>query len=85
MHHSGLPEGEVSLGPALRFAIDLADPTHARVGLAGGQSGSAGSPHYDDALRNWLEARPGLLWMHWSDVDYHSREGIWEIRPQSDA
>ncbi len=83
MHHRRLPTAQVEVGPALRYAVDMSDPGHAQVGLAGGQSGHPGDPHYDDALQDWLRGRARPLWMHWSDVAYHST-GDWEIRPTSD-
>jgi len=80
MYHRGLPDRALELGPGLRYAVDLGDPDHALVGLAGGQSGSSGSDHYADALADWLAGRPRLLWMHQSDVAYHQK-GTWELRP----
>lgn len=81
MHHGPLPGDDVCLGPGLRYAVDLADPAHAQVGLAGGQSGFAGDPHHADALRDWLAGRARPLWMHPGDVEYH-RIGVWELRPR---
>jgi penicillin amidase len=80
MYHGPLPTDDVRVGPGLRYAVDLADPDHALVGLAGGQSGFAGDPHYDDALGDWLAGRARPLWMHRGDVAYH-RIGVWELRP----
>ncbi len=80
MFSSPLPDSDVELGPAFRYAIDLADPDHALLGLAGGQSGHPGSAHYADALADWLAGRPRPLWMHASDVAYHQK-GTWELRP----
>ena len=77
MYHGALPDYALELGPGLRYAVDLGDPDHALVGLAGGQSGSSGSAHYADALRDWLAGRPRPLWMHQSDVAYHRRR--WEL------
>jgi len=71
---------EARVGPGFRFAVDLEDPRHLWVGLAGGQSGHPGSPNYADALEDWLRARPRPLWMHPSDVAYHER-GVWELQP----
>ena len=61
----------------------LSDAEHAQIGMAGGQSGHPGDPHYDDALADWLAGRPRPLWMHWSDVAYH-QVGTWELRPPGD-
>jgi len=80
MHHGPLPSDDVRLGPGLRYAVDLADPAHAQVGLAGGQSGFPGDPRYSDALRDWRAGRARPLWMHRSDVEYH-RRGVFELRP----
>ena len=80
MYHGALPDAALELGPGLRYAVDLGDPDHALVGLAGGQSGSSGSAHYADALRDWLAGRPRPLWMHQSDVAYH-QVGTWELVP----
>jgi acyl-homoserine lactone acylase PvdQ len=80
MHHGPLPGDGLRVGPGLRFAIDLADPDHAQFGLAGGQSGFAGDPHYTDALADWLAGRARPLWMHRADLAYH-RRGVWELRP----
>lgn len=82
MYHGALPDAAVELGPGLRYAVDLADPDHALVGLAGGQSGSPGSDHYADALGDWLAGRPRPLWMHQSDIAYHQK-GTWELRPDT--
>ena len=57
MYHGALPDRALELGPGLRYAVDLGDPDHALVGLAGGQSGSSGSAHYADALAR-LARRP---------------------------
>jgi penicillin amidase len=43
----------VTLGPAWRFSVDLADYSAAGI-LAGGSSGHPFSPHYDDQLALWL-------------------------------
>jgi penicillin amidase len=83
MYHAALPTDEVRVGPGLRYAVDLADPGHAQVGLAGGQSGFPGDPHYADALPDWLAGRARPLWMHRSDVAYH-RRGVWELHPRGD-
>jgi penicillin amidase len=80
MYARELPAREALLGPALRYAIDLGDPDHALFGLAGGQSGHPGSPHYTDALGDWISGRPRPLWMHASDVSYHQK-GTWELDP----
>jgi penicillin amidase len=80
MHHAALPGDDVRVGPGLRYAVDLADPAHAQIGLAGGQSGFAGSAYYDDALRDWLEGRARPLWMHRTDIAYHTR-GTWALLP----
>jgi penicillin amidase len=80
MYHALVPDRSLELGPALRYAIDLGDVDHALVGLAGGQSGNPGSPHYADALNDWLAGRPRPLWMHHSDVAYHQK-GSFELRP----
>ena len=82
MYHRALPDRALELGPGLRYAVDLGDPDHALVGLAGGQSGSSGSDHYADALADWLAGRPRLLWMHQSDVAYHQK-GTWELLPDT--
>ena len=82
MYHRALPDRAVELGPGLRYAVDLADPDHALVGLAGGQSGNSGSDHYADALGDWLAGRPRPLWMHQSDVAYHQK-GTWELSPDT--
>ena len=80
MFNGDLPDAALELGPALRYAVDLGDPDHALFGLAGGQSGHPGSPHYADALADWLSGQPRPLWMHASDVSYHQK-GTWELRP----
>jgi acyl-homoserine lactone acylase PvdQ len=82
MYHRALPDRALELGPGLRYAVDLGDPDHALVGLAGGQSGSSGSDHYADALGDWLAGRPRLLWMHQSDIAYHQK-GTWELLPDT--
>ena len=80
MYNGDLPDDALELGPALRYAVDLGDPEHALFGLAGGQSGHPGSPHYADALADWLSGQPRPLWMHASDVSYHQK-GTWELHP----
>lgn len=42
-----------SVGPALRMVVDFGDPQHSGYVLASGQSGHAGSPHYDDQTTLW--------------------------------
>jgi penicillin amidase len=83
MHHAALPTREVAIGPVLRYAVDLAYADHARVGLAGGQSGHPGTPHYDDALADWLEGRPRLLWMDRGDLR-RLEEGRWVLQPEGE-
>lgn len=80
MHHGALPRSNESVGPVLRYAVDLAEPEHARVSLAGGQSGHTGLHHYDDALADWLRGRARPLWMHRATTAYFE-EGRWELRP----
>ena len=81
MHHQALPTDQVAVGPAFRYAVDLADVDHAQFGLAGGQSGHPGAAHYDDALRDWLRGHPRPLWMHWSDIS-DLEAGAWELEPR---
>ncbi len=82
MHHQTVPTRAIGVGPAFRYAVDLADVEHAQFGLAGGQSGHPGAVHYDDALRDWLRGRPRPLWMH--GIDVSNREvGVWELGPSS--
>lgn len=83
MHHRSLTAARVAIGPVIRYAVDLGDVSHARFGLAGGQSGHPGTPHYADALEDWLGGRSRPLWMHRGDVAYHER-GIWEIHPNEE-
>ncbi len=83
MYHLSLPTRGSGVGPALRYAVDLADPGHAQVGMAGGQSGHPGSDWYDDWLGDWLAGQPRTLWMHASDVAYH-QVGLWELHPARD-
>lgn len=42
-------------GPALRLVVDFTDPASSRMSIPGGQSGRAGSPHYDDILPLYLK------------------------------
>lgn len=83
MHHAVLPAQSVDVGPVLRYAVDLDQADHARVGLAGGQSGHPGTPHYDDALGDWLAGRPRLLWMDSGDIS-RLAAGRWVLHPESD-
>jgi penicillin amidase len=80
MHHRDLPTQQVAVGPAFRYAIDLADPANAQFGLAGGQSGHPGAAHYDDAIADWLHARPRTLWMQRQTIEYYAT-GTWLLRP----
>jgi len=80
MLHLELPTKSVVLGPAARYAVDLADLDHALFGLAGGQSGHPGSVFYDDGLGDWLRGDARPLWMHRIDVAYHEA-GRWELVP----
>jgi penicillin amidase len=84
MHHAVLPAHRVEVGPVLRYAVDLDRADHARVGLAGGQSGHPGTPHYDDALADWLAGRPRLLWMDRGDIG-RLATGRWVLRPEAQA
>ena len=79
MHRRELPT-PATVGPVVRYAVDLADPDHAQVGLAGGQSGHPGTPHYDDAASDWLRGRPRPLWMHRQNIAFHE-QGRWELHP----
>jgi len=84
MYHGDLPTTGLMVGPAARYAVDLSDAEHAQIGLAGGQSGYPGDPHYDDALADWLRGRSRPLWMHPIDVAYH-QDGVWELVPADRA
>ncbi len=53
------PEG--AIGPPFRFLIDMADPAHAQVTFAPGQSGRPGTPHYDDGIEDWFSGQYHLL------------------------
>ena len=80
MHAEGRPPFAPSVGPGFRFAIDMASADHPVFGLAGGQSGHPGSPHYTDGLDAWIAGRPRPLWMHTADVSYHA-VGTWVLEP----
>jgi penicillin amidase len=80
VHAQTPPPFEPGVGPALSFAIDMASPDHPRIGLAGGESGHPGSPHFRDALDDWLAGRARPLWLEWADVTYHA-VGSWELEP----
>jgi acyl-homoserine lactone acylase PvdQ len=82
MHHDGLEPFTVRVGPAFRFAIDLADAQHPLVALCGGQSGHPGDPGFQDGIGPWLRGESRPLWMHHRDVAYHAR-GVWELEPPS--
>lgn len=81
MYHGYLP-GPVGVGPAVRYAISMADVDHAQFALAGGQSGHPGASTYDDAMADWLAGRPRPLWMHEANLSYHS-QGRWEFTPEA--
>ncbi len=81
-YHDSIPTENASVGPVLRYAVDLGDFDHPFYDLAGGQSGHAASPHYDDGLNDWLRGKPRPLWMHWGDITYHET-GVWELHPSS--
>ncbi len=49
--------GDVAIGPPYRFVIDIADPAHAQVTFAPGQSGRPGSAHYADGITDWFAGR----------------------------
>ncbi len=80
MYHRELPTRQVAVGPAFRYAIDLGDPMNAQFGLAGGESGHPGDPHYDDALADWLRGRSRPLWMQRHNIEYFS-VGSWQLTP----
>ncbi len=46
-----------AIGPPYRFVIDMADPAHAQVTFAPGQSGRPGSAHYDDGIPDWFSGK----------------------------
>jgi penicillin G amidase len=80
MYHGSALTDRARVGPAARYAVDLGDLSHAQISLAGGQSGHAGSPHYDDGVGPWLRGEAWPLWMHRIDVAYHEA-GVWELAP----
>jgi penicillin amidase len=82
MHAEGRDPFRPRVGPAFRFAVDLADPDHSRFGLCGGQSGLPGAARYVDGVSDWVRGKPRILWMHPADVAYHAG-GTWELRPGS--
>jgi len=82
IYHRSLLAPSRAVGPALRYTVDLGDVYHSRIDLAGGQSGYPGSPHYGDALRDWLSGDPRFLWTHPSDIEDRAI-GVWEIRPRA--
>lgn len=46
-----------SVGPSLRFTVDLADPWAAQYSLAGGESGWPRTAHYGDLTADWHAGR----------------------------
>ncbi len=51
-----------TVGPSVRFVVDMADPWNAgSYGLAGGQSGWAKSPQYSTAVDDWRVGTPRAL------------------------
>ena len=80
MHADGGDPFRPRVGPAFRFAVDLADPDHPRFGLCGGQSGVPLAGSYSDAVEDWARGRPRVLWMHAADVTHHAR-GSWRLEP----
>lgn len=80
VHAQTPPPFEPGVGPAFSFAVDMSSPDHPRIGLAGGESGNPGSPHWSDALADWLDGRARPLWLEWADVTYHA-VGTWELEP----
>jgi penicillin amidase len=82
MYHGASVTDPARVGPAARYGVDLGDLSHAQIALAGGQSGHAGSRHYDDGIEPWLRGEAWPLWMHRIDVAYHEA-GVWELAPQA--
>jgi penicillin amidase len=44
-------------GPSYRLLADVGDPSRSRWQHMTGQSGHAGSSHYDDLIDGWVEGR----------------------------
>ena len=71
------------VGPAFRFAVDLADPDHPRFGLCGAQSEVSFGSAYSDGVEAWVRGKPRVLWMHGADLEQHAR-GVWTLEPATD-
>jgi penicillin amidase len=60
-HRSDREHYRATLGPSVRFVVDMSDPWNATYTLAGGQSGWPRSPHFADAVDDWRAGSPRKL------------------------
>ncbi len=70
----------VSVGPSMRFVIDLSDPHTARTVITSGESGQPMHRHYDDQTALWLNGGYHAVSTDWNIVKIESRERL-ELHP----
>jgi penicillin amidase len=80
-------EHDLITGPPFRFLIDMADPEHAQVIFAPGQSGRPSSPHYGDGIPAWFkgEYHPLLFRREEIEKEVEARFYIEPVSPATPA
>jgi penicillin G amidase len=66
----------VSVGPSMRFVIDLSDPHTAHTVITSGQSGQPMHRHYDDQTPLWLNGGYQSLSTDWTEIKRQTWEHL---------
>lgn len=69
------------VGPPFRFIIDMADPAHAQVIFAPGQSGRVGTRHYADGTGEWFSGNYHPLLFLREEIESNAEARL-ELIPQ---
>ncbi len=70
-------ENDLITGPPFRFLIDMADPDHAQVIFAPGQSGRLSSPHYGDGIAAWFSGEYHPLLFRRDEIEKNTKNHFW--------
>lgn len=70
-----LDDYKVTLGPSMRFLVEMGETVSARITIPAGQSGIPASPHYDDRIPLWRGGKYHPLLMARADAEARA-EGI---------
>lgn len=68
-------------GPVFRSSMDLSDLNQARFSIDTGQSGWAGSKHYDDFFQLWRKGKLANLKYNWKEIKEKFANRLMTVTP----